>query len=147
MRNHEILFIDARDRSVEWTPRQESEKRGANMGQNVCNPDENTTASMVYVTCGSLAQARQIGRSVVEERLAACANIIDGVHSVFRWEGVVQEGEEVVLILKTRASGVSALSARVKELHSFDVPCVVEIPLGKGNPDYFAWIAGECTRD
>ncbi|CAN0509249.1 unnamed protein product [Laminaria digitata] len=102
---------------------------------------------MVYVTCGSLDQARQIALSVVEERLAACANIIDGMHAVFRWEGVVQEGEEVILILKTRSVGVAALSARVKELHSFEVPCVLEIPLGGGNPDFFTWIADEVAGD
>lgn len=107
--------------------------------------EEVTVASMVYVTCGSLDQARQIARSVVEERLAACANIIDGMHAVFRWEGVVQEGEEVIFILKTRSVNVAALSARVKELHSFEVPCVVEIPLGGGNSDYFDWIANEST--
>lgn len=105
--------------------------------------DDIKPASMVYVTCGSLDQAREIGRAVVEEQLAACANIIDGMHAIFRWEGVVQEGEEVVLILKTRSSMVPALTVRVKELHSFDVPCVVEISLGDGNPDYFAWIADE----
>jgi periplasmic divalent cation tolerance protein len=98
---------------------------------------------MIYVTCGSREQARDIARSVVAEKLAACANILPGMTSVYCWEGHVEEGEETVLILKTRTVLVRKLSARVKELHSFDVPCVVEIPLGGGNPDYFAWIAGE----
>ena len=102
-------------------------------------------ASMLYVTCGSTDQAREIARRVVEEKIAACANIIAGMKSVYHWEGRVEEGDEVVLILKTRASLVPALSARVQELHSFDVPCVVEIPLGRGNPDYFAWIDAETS--
>ncbi|MBO6784377.1 MAG: divalent-cation tolerance protein CutA [Alphaproteobacteria bacterium] len=100
-------------------------------------------ASMLYVTCGSVEQAHEIGRAVVEEQLAACANIIDGMRSVYRWEGMVEEANEVVLILKTRRGLIADLTARVKALHSFDVPCVVEIPLEQGNADYFAWIADE----
>ena len=109
-------------------------------------PDEDQRASMLYVTCGSTDQAREIARRVVEEKIAACANIITGMKSIYRWEGRVEEGDEVVLILKTRALMVPELSARVQELHSFDVPCVVEIPLGRGNPDYFAWIVAETVR-
>jgi len=101
---------------------------------------------MVYVTCGSMNQARDIARFVVGENLAACGNIIDGMRSIYYWEGEVQEGGEVLLILKTRRDLVDTLSARVKELHSFEVPCVVEIPLGAGNPDYFDWIVSETSE-
>ena len=107
------------------------------------NSKPQQTASMIYVTCGSLDQARDIARTVVGEHLAACGNIVDGMRSIYRWEGRVEEGDEVLLILKTRRGLVDALSARVKALHSFDVPCVVEIPLGAGNADYFEWIADE----
>lgn len=112
------------------------------------SPDNDIkTASLVYVTCGSLSQAREIGRAVVEARLAACANILDGMTSIYRWEGRVEEGDEVLLLLKTRASLVDALSERVKTLHSFDLPCVVEIPLGGGNAGYFAWITDETSTE
>lgn len=84
-----------------------------------------------------------IARAVVEERLAACANIIDRMRSVYRWEDKVTEGEEAVLILKTTTEKVAALTERVKALHSYDLPCVVEIPLGGGNAAYFDWIATE----
>lgn len=104
-------------------------------------------ASLVYVTCGSLAQAREIGRALVEERLAACANIIDGMKSIYRWEGQIEEGDEVLLLLKTHANLVEKLGQRVKDLHSFDSPCVVEIPLGGGNADYFVWIASEVSGE
>lgn len=104
-----------------------------------------STASVIYVTCGSLNEARQIGDTVVRERLAACANIIDGMRSIYWWEGAVQEGAETILILKTSAMNVPALGARVKALHSYDVPCVVEIPLGQGNADYFDWIVAESS--
>lgn len=100
-------------------------------------------ASMIYVTCGSTDEARQIAGTVVRERLAACANILAGMQSIYRWQGAVEEGAETVLILKTAAANVAALSARVKALHSYDVPCVAEIPLGGGNADYFDWIVAE----
>lgn len=107
--------------------------------------DPDPAVSMVYVTCGSVNEARRIGETIVRERLAACANILDGMQSVYWWEGEVQEGAEAVLILKTAAANVAAISERVKALHSYDVPCVAEIPLGRGNADYFAWIASEAT--
>jgi periplasmic divalent cation tolerance protein len=107
------------------------------------NSGTHSEASMLYVTCGSPDQARDIARTVVEERLAACGNIIEGMRSVYRWESELQEGTEVLLLLKTSAGMVERLGARVKELHSFEVPCVVEIPLGSGNPDYFDWIAAK----
>jgi len=102
-------------------------------------------ASMIYVTCGSVNEARQIADAVVRARLAACANIIEGMRSVYWWEGEVQEAAETVLILKTAAANVPALSERVKALHSYDVPCIAEIPLGRGNEDYFDWIVRESS--
>ncbi len=104
-------------------------------------------ASMIYVTCSSVNEARQIGGTVVRERLAACANIIDGMQSIYWWEGEVEEGAETVLILKTAATNVVALSERVQALHSYDVPCVAEIPLGGGNADYFDWIVAQSGTD
>jgi periplasmic divalent cation tolerance protein len=98
---------------------------------------------MLYITCGSGDEATMIARTVVEERLAACANIIDAMRSIYRWEGKVSEDEEAVLILKTTAEKVETLTERVKALHSYDLPCVVEIPLGGGNAAYFDWIAAE----
>ena len=98
---------------------------------------------MIYITCGSREEATEIARSVVEERLAACANIIDGMRSVYWWEGSVSEDDETVLILKTTSEKVATLTERVKALHSYTLPCVVEIPLGGGNAAYFEWIAAE----
>ena len=104
------------------------------------------TVSIVYVTCGSTGEARDIAYSVVTENLAACGNIIDGMRSIYCWKGEVQEEDEVLLILKTRRDLVDILSARVRQLHSFEVPCVVEIPIQSGNPDYFDWILLETAR-
>jgi len=99
---------------------------------------------MIYITCGSRDEATKIARIIVEERLAACANIIDAMRSVYWWQGKVTEDDETVLIFKTTAERVGALTERVKALHSYELPCVVEIPLGNGgNAAYLDWIAAE----
>lgn len=101
------------------------------------------SALFVYVTASDEAEARRVGRALVEERFAACANVIPGMRSIYRWQGEVQEASEAVLILKTTAALLDRLTARVKELHSYDVPCVVGLPIAGGNPDYLDWIRAE----
>ena len=103
-------------------------------------------ASFVYMTCGDLKEARRIARTLVDERLAACANIIDNMRSVYWWQGAVQEDSEVVLISKTRRELVERLTGRVRELHSYAVPCVVELPIARGNPDYLRWLVDETAE-
>jgi periplasmic divalent cation tolerance protein len=98
---------------------------------------------LVYMTVESKAQALSIGRSLVEERLAACVNVIEGMNSIYRWEGKIEEADEVVLIAKTRRARLDQLIARVKALHGYDCPCIVALPIVKGNPDYLAWIDRE----
>jgi len=100
---------------------------------------------LLYVTCGDADEAMRLGRVLVEERIAACTNMLDGMRSVYRWEGEVQEGREAVLIVKTRADRVEAAIARIRALHSYSVPCIAEIAIGRGNPDYLAWIAAEAA--
>ncbi|HEX6141804.1 MAG TPA: divalent-cation tolerance protein CutA, partial [Geminicoccaceae bacterium] len=85
--------------------------------------------------------ALRIGRALVEERLAACANVIDGMTSVYEWAGAVEQAEEAVLILKTRTDLVPRVVDRVRALHSYDIPCVVSLPIEAGNPDFLSWIA------
>jgi periplasmic divalent cation tolerance protein len=97
----------------------------------------------VYVTAASPDQARDIGRRLVEERLAACVNIFDSMTSFYWWEGKIDQASEAVLIAKTRQDLVPMLVTRVKELHSYSVPCVVALPLTQGNPDFLAWIGRE----
>jgi periplasmic divalent cation tolerance protein len=79
----------------------------------------------------------------VEERLAAGANVLDGVASIYWWAGAIEQASEAVLIVKTRADLVERLSARIKALHSYDCPCVVALPIAGGNPDYLEWIRAE----
>ncbi len=103
-------------------------------------------ATLIYVTCGGEDEARRIGRTLVEERLAACANVIGGMTSIYRWQGAVQEDGETVLILKTTQGVVERLCARVKELHSYDVPCVAALPIAGGNADFIKWIEDETVE-
>ena len=99
----------------------------------------------VYVTTGSREEALTIARAAVGERLAACANILGEITSVFRWEGAVQEDAEVSLILKTRAANLPALTERIKALHSYSVPCVVAWSLDPetGNREFLEWLETE----
>ena len=103
-------------------------------------------AILVYVTCGDEDEARRIGRTLVEERLAACANVIGGMKSIYWWQGAVQEDGETILIAKTKQGLVDRLSARVKELHSYDVPCVVALQIAGGNSDFMQWIEDETVE-
>ena len=98
---------------------------------------------LVYITAADADQALRIGRALVDERLAACANILPGMRSIYRWEGAVDEASEAVLIVKTRAAQVEAITVRVRALHSYLLPCVVAIPLLGGDPEYLAWLARE----
>lgn len=98
---------------------------------------------MLYITASSRDEAKKIGRGLVEDRLAACANVIDGMESIYWWQGKLTEDRETVLIVKTRADLVPAAIAKVRALHSYTVPCVVALPLLDGNPDYLDWLAAE----
>jgi periplasmic divalent cation tolerance protein len=100
-------------------------------------------ARFVYVTAKDRAEAIAIGRILVNERLAACANVIDGVASIYRWEGAVHEDTEAILVMKSRVDLIEALTVRVRALHSYDCPCIVSLPIDGGNVDYLDWVAAE----
>lgn len=97
----------------------------------------------IYVTCADQAEASRIGRALVKERLAACANIVGSVRSIYRWKGKIKEGREVALVLKARQATLTKLTTRVRELHSYDVPCVVALPIVGGNRDFLDWVKKE----
>jgi periplasmic divalent cation tolerance protein len=96
--------------------------------------------TITFSTCKDLRQANRIARALVKEKLAACVNILPGVASIYTWEGKVEEGREVLLVIKSRAALSKKLAARVKALHSYSVPEVVTIPIVSGNPDYLRWV-------
>jgi periplasmic divalent cation tolerance protein len=100
---------------------------------------------IVYITASSRDEAMKLATALVEERLAACANIAEGMTSLFWWQGHIQREKEISLILKTRADLLDAMKARVRELHSYTVPCVVAWPIADGNEDFLDWVR-EQTR-
>jgi periplasmic divalent cation tolerance protein len=99
---------------------------------------------LIYVTTASSDEAVRIAETVVTERLAACANILDGVTSIFHWEGKLCRENEALLILKTTEEKTDALTARIKELHSYECPCIVVLPIEGGNPAFLEWLHSEC---
>lgn len=98
-------------------------------------------------TCPDRDTAGRIARALVDERLAACVNLLPGITSVYRWEGAVETDEEVLLLAKTAPARVQALIARIVELHPYDVPEVVALEAAGGLPAYLEWIASETARD
>src|SRR5437867_9144490 len=95
---------------------------------------------VVLVTAGSADEAGRIGRALVEERLAACANVVGPIRSIYRWQGTVEDAPEHLLLVKARAVDVPALEARVRALHSYDVPEVLALPVRAGSAAYLTWL-------
>ena len=98
---------------------------------------------VAYVTAGSPAEGDRLARALVEERLAACVNRVAPVHSVYRWEGKVEQSEEELLIIKTRRTLFPALEQRVRELHSYAVPEIIALPVIDGSAAYLQWVADQ----
>jgi periplasmic divalent cation tolerance protein len=103
-------------------------------------------AVFVYTTYPSIVEAERAGRTLVERRLCACVNILPGMISYYRWEGAVERGEEVTMIVKTRASLAETVRAVVKDMHSYATPAVLIIPIESVDPDYHAWIVAETEQ-
>ncbi len=97
----------------------------------------------IYITAKDAKQAAVIGEALVAERLVACVNILGNMKSIYRWKGTIERDDEVVIIAKTRESLVDSIVNRVKQLHSYEVPCIVAMPITGGNPDYIRWILDE----
>jgi periplasmic divalent cation tolerance protein len=95
---------------------------------------------VVLGTVSSEPEAKIIARTLVEERLAACVNIIPGLTSIYRWEGKVCEDSEILLVIKTRGQKVAALCERIVQLHSYAVPEVIALPISEGSARYLEWL-------
>jgi periplasmic divalent cation tolerance protein len=100
-------------------------------------------ACMVYITAGSAEEARTIALALVNEKLAACVNILGVATSIYTWKGATEEAQEIVMICKTRCSMAAAVAARVKALHSYDTPCITVYDMAAGFPPFLEWIATE----
>lgn len=98
---------------------------------------------MLYVTASDRIEAERIAKTLVEERLIACANLHEGMMSFYWWEGRVQSESEASFLAKTKKNLVSRITKRIKELHSYSCPCVVAIPIQGGNQEFLDWIESE----
>jgi periplasmic divalent cation tolerance protein len=94
----------------------------------------------IYAVFANAEEAERIGRAVIEERLAACINILAPVRSIYRWQGEIETADEVAAILKTTAEAADALIARIAALHSYDVPCIVTWPVDQLLAGYADWV-------
>jgi periplasmic divalent cation tolerance protein len=99
-----------------------------------------TDIVMIFCTCGTHDQARTIGDSLVEARLAACVNVLPPVHSIYRWEGKVESAEEVLLIIKTTQERFPAVRDHITQLHTYDTPEIIAVPVLDGSDKYLAWL-------
>jgi periplasmic divalent cation tolerance protein len=97
----------------------------------------------VYTTYPSVVEAEEAGRALLERRLCACVNILPGMVSLYWWEGKVERGEEVVMMIKTRVTLADAVRAAVKATHSYTTPAVMVLPIEQVDPDYHAWLMAE----
>ena len=100
-------------------------------------------AVFVYTTYPSIVEAEAAGRTLVERRLCACVNILPGMVSLYWWQGKIDRGDEVVMIIKTRASLAEAVRATVRQMHSYTTPAILVLPVENVDPDYHAWIVNE----
>jgi periplasmic divalent cation tolerance protein len=100
-------------------------------------------ALLVYTTYPSIVEAERAGRSIVEQRLAACVNILPGMVSHYWWQGAIERGEEVVMIIKTRASLAERVSEAVKADHSYTTPAIMVLPVEQVDAAYLAWLLAE----
>ncbi len=102
-------------------------------------------AVLVYTTYPSVVEAEQAGRTLVERRLCACVNILPGMVSLYWWQGKIDRGDEVVMIIKTRAGLAEAVRTAVKQMHSYATPAILVLSIEAIDPDYHAWIVAEAS--
>ncbi|OGS36382.1 MAG: hypothetical protein A2293_16805 [Elusimicrobia bacterium RIFOXYB2_FULL_49_7] len=96
--------------------------------------------SVIFITASNDAEAGNIASSLVAEKLAACANIIRGVSSTYRWKGKIETADEVLIIAKSKTALVEKIIERVRQLHSYEVPEIIALPIESGNKAYLQWI-------
>ena len=103
-------------------------------------------AAFVYTTYPSIVEAEKAGGALVERRLCACVNILPGMVSLYWWQGKIERGEEVVMIIKTRASLIEAVRKAVREMHSYTTPAFLVLPVERVDRDYEAWLMAETEK-
>jgi len=106
---------------------------------------ENEENVVIYITTGTDEEAREVAQVLLEKRKAACVNILPRVSSIFWWQDKLDSAQEILLIVKTKASLVNEIVRLVREVHSYDVPEIIALPIVGGNRDYLEWIGKEVT--
>lgn len=101
---------------------------------------------LIYITCGNEENARQIATTLVTERLAACVNILPTVQSVYRWQGKVQTDSEYLLLIKSTFATFPVLQERVRDLHQYELPEIIAVPIVAGSQPYLNWITESVTH-
>ena len=107
--------------------------------------NEQSPYRLVYCTCGSTENAQQIATALVAEQLAACVNILPGIQSIYRWQGQLESATEWLLLIKTRAECLPRLQERVKNLHTYELPEIIAVPIASGYEPYLTWITESVT--
>ena len=97
----------------------------------------------VYMTAESFEEAKRIGQILVSQNLAACVNLLENMTSIYIWKDKLEEDQEVVIIAKTRKTLMPKLIETVNSLHSYDCPCILELPIQGANPDFLSWIGSQ----
>jgi periplasmic divalent cation tolerance protein len=101
---------------------------------------------IVLTNCGSAKEAGRIAHALVEKRLAACVNLLTvPVESIYRWKGKMETAKEITLLIKTSRARYAAVERAIRELHSYEVPEIIAIPIAAGSPEYLSWLAGSVT--
>jgi periplasmic divalent cation tolerance protein len=100
---------------------------------------------VVYITAPGEEEAEKIARALLENRLAACVNIVRGVRSIYRWQGKIEDNAEVLMIVKTRRALLGRLKETVKRLHGYSVPEIIALPVVEGTEEYLAWLMEETS--
>ncbi len=99
--------------------------------------------SIVYVTTSGVLESKKIARKLLEEKLAACINIVPNIESIYLWKGEIKEDSESIMVVKTRSELVEEVIKSVEELHSYEIPCIVEITMNNGSKNYLEWVKSE----
>ena len=101
---------------------------------------------LVYMTAGSIEESKDLSRILLKKNLVACVNLLENMTSIYKWKGELEEGCEVVMIAKTRKSLMPQLIEAVTKHHNYQCPCILELPIEGGNPEFLQWIETETER-
>ena len=99
--------------------------------------------SIIYITTSGISESKKIAHILLEKKLAACINIIPSIESVYLWKGEIEEDSESIMVVKTRSNMVEKLIMMVEDIHSYEIPCILEISVNSGSNNYLKWIDGE----